>query len=117
MEYYGIEGNAIPEEEFNKGHRQTVLLTAQTYNSLAYQRRMNVLSTLIKNSTKVQKILREQSLELIENKYLSGEKFEEKLSKITTAKQKSRKTFTGLYKSSTSTLPPSHQPSRASLLS
>ena len=48
-----LERNAIPEDEFNEGHRevanlfeQTVPLTAQTYNSLAYQRRIHVLSTL-----------------------------------------------------------------------
>ena len=121
-----LERDAIAEEELNGGHRkvanffkQTVLLTAQKYNSLPYQRRMNVLSTLIRNSTKVKEILKEQLLELdgIENKYLFGEKFVEKLSKITTAKQKSKTTFTGLQKSSTSTFPPSHQPFRAGSLS
>ena len=49
---------------------------------------MNALSKLIANSTKVKEILKEQSLELggIKNKCLFVEKFEEKLSKITTAK-------------------------------
>ena len=44
-----LERDATPEEEFNESHREvanlfeeTVLLTAQTYNSLAYQRRMNI---------------------------------------------------------------------------
>ena len=120
-----LERNAVLEEELNEGHRemanlfeQTVLLTAQTYNSLAYQRRMNVLSALIPNSTKVRKILKEKSLELggIENKYLFGEKFEEKLSKITTAKQKFKTKFTGLQKSLSLTSPPSHQPFRVSPL-
>ena len=44
----------------NKGHRQganwyeqTILLTTQTHNSLAYERRMIVLSKLILISTKV----------------------------------------------------------------
>ena len=80
---------------------------------------MNVLSMLIPNSTKAKEILKEQSLELdvIENKYLFGEKFEEKLSKITTCKQKSKAIFAGLQKSSTSTFPPSHQPFRVGLLS
>ena len=52
---------------------------------------MNVLSTLISNSTKVKEILKEQSIELgvIENKCLG---------KITTAKQKSKAIFTGLQK-------------------
>ena len=98
---------------------QTVLLTAQTYNSLAYQCRINVLLTLDPNSTKVKEILKEQSLELdvFENKCLFWEKFEEKLSKITTVKQRSKKIFTGLQKSSTATFPPSHQPFRAGPLS
>lgn len=71
---------------------QTVLLTAKTYNSFAYQRRMNILSTLIPNSTKVKKMLKEQSLDLnvVENSYQSGERFEEKLSKITSGKGKSK---------------------------
>ena len=43
------------------------------------------------------------------NKYLFGEKFEEKTSNITTAKKKSKTVFTGRQKISTSTLPPSHQ--------
>ena len=53
-----LEKNDIPEEELDEGDRevanlfeQIVLLTAQTHNSLTYQRRMNVLSTLIPNST------------------------------------------------------------------
>ena len=62
---------------------------------------MNVLSTLMPNSAKVKEILKDQSLELdgIKNKYLFGENFKEKLSKITTAKQKSKTIFTGLQKS------------------
>ena len=121
-----LERNDIPEEELDEGDRevanlfeQIVLLTAQTHNSLTYQRRMNVLSTLIPNSTKVKEILKEQSLELdvIENKYLFGEKFEKKLLNITTAKKKSKVIFTGLQKNLTSTFPPSHQPFRAGLLS
>ena len=120
-----LERNAVLEEELNEGHRemanlfeQTVLLTAQTYNSLAYQRRMNVLSALTPNSTKVKKILKEKSLELggIENKYLFGEKFEEKLSKITTAKQKFKTKFTGLQKSLSLASSPSHLPFRVSPL-
>ena len=73
---------------------------------------MNALSKLIATSTKVKEILKEQSLELggIKNKCLFGEKFEEKLSKFTTAKQKSKIISTGLQKSLTSTFPPSHQP-------
>ena len=63
------------------------------------------------NSTKVNEFLKEQSLELngIENQYLIGEKFEEKISKIPTAEQKPRTIFNRLQKSSTSAFSPSHQ--------
>ena len=65
------------------------------------------------NSTKVNEFLKEQSngieLNRIENQYLIGEKFEEKLSKIPTAKQKPKTIFNGLQKSSTSAFSPSHQ--------
>ena len=44
-------------------------------------------------------------------------KLDEKLSKITTAKQKSKTIFTGLQKSLASTFPSSHQPFQAGLLS
>ena len=113
-----FEIDAITGEKPTEGHHkvanlpeQTVLLNAQAYNSLVYQRRMNVLSMLIPNSTKVKEILKEQSLKLdgIENEYLFGEKFKEKLSKITTTKQKSKTIFIGLQKSLTSTFPPNHQ--------
>ena len=90
-----FEIDAITGEKPTEGHHkvanlpeQTVLLNAQAYNSLVYQRRMNVLSMLIPNSTKVKEILKEQSLKLdgIENEYLFGEKCKEKLLKITTTK-------------------------------
>lgn len=50
-------------------------------------------------------------------KYLFGEKFEKKLSKITSGKQKSKTIFTGLQKSSKPTFLPSHQLYRAGPLS
>ena len=63
---------------------------------------MNILSTLLPNSTKAKEILKEQSLDLneIENSYLSGKKFEEKLLKIISAKRKSKAIFIWLQKSS-----------------
>ena len=74
---------------------------------------------LIPNSIKVKEILKEQSLELdaTENEYLFGDKFEEKLSKITTAKQKPKTIFTGLLNSSSSKFRPCYQPFRAGPLS
>ena len=74
---------------------------------------------LIPNSIKVKEILKEQSLELdaTENEYLFGDKFEEKLSKITTAKQKPKTIFTGLQNSSSSKFRPCYQPFRACPLS
>ena len=56
------------------------------------------MNTLIDNSIKVKQILKECSLDLddMENPYLFGEKFDEKLIKITSAKQKSKSIFTGL---------------------
>ena len=111
-----FEIDDLPTEKPTEGHhkvanlpKQTVLLNAQTYNSLLYQRHMNVLSMLISNSTKVKEVLKEQSLKLdgIENEYLFGEKCKEKLSKVTTAKIKSKTIFTGLQKSLT--FPPNHQ--------
>ena len=74
---------------------------------------------LIPNSIKVKEILKEQSLELdaTENEYLFGDKFEEKLSKITTAKQKPKTIFTGLQNSSSSKFRPCYQPFRAGPLS
>ena len=76
---------------------------------------MNILSTLIPNATKVKEILKEQSLDLdaVENTYLFGEKFEEKLSKITSAKQKSKNIFTGLQKSPTPRFSGNPQPFRS----
>ena len=58
---------------------------------------MNVLPTLIPNSTKLKEILKKLSLEVggIENEYLFGEIFEERQSRITTTKQKFKAKFTG----------------------
>ena len=60
---------------------QTILLVGQVFNSLAYQRRLNVLNTLIDNNVKVKEMLKEPMLNLHakDNDYLFGEKFEEQL--------------------------------------
>ena len=60
---------------------QTILLVGQVFNSLAYQRRLNVLNTLIDNNVKVKEMLKEPMLNLhaIDNDYLFREKFEEQL--------------------------------------
>ena len=57
----------------------------------------NILNTLIDNSIKIKEIVKERSLDLDdENPYIFADKFEEKLIKITSAKQKSKSIFTGL---------------------
>ena len=98
---------------------KTVISTTKTYNSIVYQRRMNILSALLPNSSKVKEILKEQSLDLnaIENSYLSEEKFEEKLSKIISAKGKYKTIFTWLQKSLTLQFLPVHSPSEQDLYS
>ena len=76
------------DDEASDGHQgmaslfeQTILLVGQVFNSLAYQRRLNVLNTLIDNNVKVKEMLKEPMLNLhaIDNDYLFGEKFEEQL--------------------------------------
>ena len=59
---------------------------------------LNRLYSFIDNGTKVTEILKERSLDLdnIVNLYISGEKCEEKLVKITSAKQKLKSVFTSL---------------------
>ena len=76
----------------------TTLLVGQVDNSIGYQRRLNILSVLIDNNAKIKEILKEESLTLdnIDNKCLFRYRFEEKLAKITRAKQKSKSLFTGL---------------------
>ena len=73
-----------------------ILLRGQAFNAITYQRRLYILNTLIYNSIKVKKTLKELSLDLDdrENPYLFGEIFEEKLIKATSAKQKSKSIFT-----------------------
>ena len=79
---------------------QTILLVSQTYKSLAYQQRMNILSTIIENNTKATKISRQKAknVDARENIYLFGKQFEKKLIKVTSANQKSKSIFTGLHK-------------------
>lgn len=51
---------------------------------MAYQRRMNILSTIVHNDSKVKEILSEQdeNFDAIENIYLFGEQFEVSLQKL-----------------------------------
>lgn len=69
---------------------QTVLLVGRAFNSLAYQRRLKILSAPIDTSTSGKEILKEQTLAMddIDNVYLFGYKFEEKLPKLLAVKQK-----------------------------
>ena len=79
---------------------QAVLLVGQVYNLVVYQRRLNILSALIDNKTKVKEILKEDSLKLdnVDNSYLFRDHLQEKFVKITSALQKSKSLFTGLQK-------------------
>ena len=43
---------------------QAVLLVEYLYNSIEYQRRLNIMSTLIDDNTKVKEMLKEESLKL-----------------------------------------------------
>ena len=111
MEFEGRELISLGEES-SDGHQekatpfeQTILLVGQVFNSVAYQRYINVLNLLKDNNVKVKETLREpmlilkepmSNLDAIDNDYLFGEKFEEELSKITSTKQKSKPIFTGL---------------------
>ena len=80
--------------------KQYFWLVKHAIHWLAYQRRKNILSTLIDNNTKVREILREQAenLDATENIYLVGEQFDETLAKIISVKHKSKLIFTGLQK-------------------
>ena len=77
-----------------------VLLVGQVYNFIGYQRRLNILSVLIDNNTKIKEKLKEESLKLdiVDNKCLFRYGLKEKLAKRTCAKQKSKSLFTGLQK-------------------
>jgi len=76
----------------------TVLLSAQAHQRMTHQRRYNILSTLIDNPAKVNELLCDQAEIMNDpgNKYLFGEKFEEVLSKSSTAQKKLNEVFTGL---------------------
>ena len=57
----------LPDGEVSDGHQeisslleQTILLVVQVFNSVACQRRLNVLNTLIGNNVKVKEILKNQ---------------------------------------------------------
>ena len=82
---------------------QAVLLVGQVYNLVVYQRRLNILSALIDNKTKVKEILKEESLKLddVDNSYLFRDHLQEKFVKITSALQKLKSLFTGLQKKPT----------------
>ena len=92
-------------EDMGTWFEQTVLLTSQLFNSLAYHRRENILLTLMSTSSKVHEILKDQSssMDSVDNKLLFGEDFEANLLKESKALKKSESLFTGLSnKSSTS---------------
>ena len=79
---------------------QSITLIAQSFHRTTYQRRWNILSTLIEGNTKVTDLLKDHAdlLNDNENGLLFGEKFEEILLKSSKAKRKSTEVFTGLKK-------------------
>ena len=77
---------------------QVVLLLGQTENAIAYQRRENILATLLDSGSKVKDVLKSQLKEMngSSNEYLFGKGFEEKLLKDSKAIKKTQAVFTGL---------------------
>ena len=80
-----------PDDEAADGHQemvslfeQTILLAGQGLNSVAYQRRLNVLNTLIENNVKVKEILKEPILNLdaIDNDFIFGESLRNSYQKL-----------------------------------
>ena len=80
-----------PDDEAADGHQeivslfeQTILLVGQGLNSVAYQRRLNVLNTLIENNVKVKEILKEPMLNLdaIDNDFIFGESLRNSYQKL-----------------------------------
>ena len=80
-----------PDDEAADGHQemvslfeQTILLAGQGLNSVAYQRRLNVLNTLIENNVKVKEILKEPmlNLEAIDNDFIFGESLRNSYQKL-----------------------------------
>ena len=60
-----------PDDDALDGHQeiaslfeQTILFVDQVFSSVAYQRRLNILRTLIDNNVKVKEILKEPMLNL-----------------------------------------------------
>ena len=102
------QGHPHNDDEATSGHmeiatlfEQSIQLIGQGFNVITYHRWLNLLNTLIDNSIKVNEILKEGSFDMddMENPYLFGEKFEEKLIKIASAKQKSKSIFISLQQS------------------
>ena len=80
-----------PDDEAADGHQemvslfeQRILLAGQGLNSVAYQRRLNVLNTLIENNVKVKEILKEPMLNLdaIDNDFIFGESLRNSYQKL-----------------------------------
>lgn len=63
---------------FSRLFDQATLLVGQVYNPVGYQRRLNILLTLIDNSTKDKGMLKEDSLKLddVDNEYIFEDSFE-----------------------------------------
>jgi len=81
---------------FSLFEQTTILLASQAFHRIEYQRRLNILSELIENSSQVTDLLKDHAdiLHCEENKLLIGEKFEEVLQKSSKTKKKSSEIFT-----------------------
>ena len=77
---------------------QGIILLAQTFNNISYQRRLNLLSKLISSQTAVKEILKTQSetLDNPVNPALFGPSFDETLAKDVTVRGKAKSAFTAL---------------------
>ena len=86
-------------ERYFRTRENTDQKKLRIWTLLTQWKRLNVLNTLIKGGNKVKDILEKPSLDLDElsNEYLFREKFQEKLSEVTTVKQKSRSTLLVLH--------------------
>ena len=83
---------------------QTIVMLAQCFQEVSFQRRSAVLSKLISNPSVVKEILKNQSEKLNNpgNNLLFGPSFEEQLAKDSTARSKVKTVLNGLKKPQTS---------------
>ena len=77
----------ITLEDLKEYTEQTVILIGQVYNSMSYQRRLNALSTMMKEA-KAKEVLKDKSDMFTSNDELFGEKFKDDWTKTMKSKKK-----------------------------